>query len=164
MTKRLNTYARSLIAAVLALHFGTSACAQTTDSAKDQLERNKKTVLAFYDLAANRSKPREAIEKYAGDTYIQHNPEVADGKESFIAYFEKQAKDYPTKRFEFRRVLAEGNFVVVHTWSIFPELWRNKEWAGIDIFRLDERGKIVEHWDVLQAVPARAANNNGMFY
>ena len=106
---------------------------------------------------------RGCREKYTGETYIQHNPEVADGKESFIAYFEKQAKDYPGKRFEFRRVLAEGKFVVVHTWSIFPEMWRNKEWAGIDIFRLDERGKIVEHWDVLQTIPSSAANKNGMF-
>lgn len=163
MAKFSLTAAKSLIAAAFALHVSAGASANAIDNAKDQLERNKKTVLAFYDLATNQSKPREAIEKYTGETYIQHNPELADGKESFIAYFEKQAKDYPAKRFEFRRVLAEGNFVVVHTWSIFPEMWRNKEWAGIDIFRLDERGKIVEHWDVLQTIPSSAANKNGMF-
>ena len=120
-------------------------------------------MIAFYDLAANQSKPREAMEKYAGATYTQHNPEVADGKEAFIAYFEKQAKSYPTKRFEFKRVIAEGDHVVVHTYSIFPEYWGRKEWAGVDIFRLDAEGKIVEHWDVLQTIPSGGANKNGMF-
>ena len=136
---------------------------QATTAVGERIERNQKNVLGFYDLATNQSKPREAVEKFVGDTYIQHNPEVADGKEAFIAYFEKQAKDFPTKRFEFRRVLADGDFVVVHVYSIFPEYWRDKEWAGIDIFRLDERGKIVEHWDVLQPIPSSAANRNGMF-
>jgi len=126
-------------------------------------ERNKENVLAFYDLATNQARPREAVEKYVGDKYTQHNPGVGDGKESFIAYFERQAGDFPARRFEFRRVLADGDFVVVHVYSIFPEFQGAKEWAGIDIFRLDGIGKIVEHWDVLQPIPASAANTNGMF-
>ncbi len=57
------------------------------------LERNKQNAVAFYDLMFNQSQPRLAIEKYTGATYIQHNPEVADGKEAFISYFEKMAKN-----------------------------------------------------------------------
>lgn len=131
-------------------------------NADPNLERNKKNVLAFYDLMFNQSKPAEAIRLYSGATYIQHNPEVADGKEAFIAFFEKMARDYPGKSVEFKRVFAEGNYVILHSDHRFPG-WRGGSWAAMDIFRLDEAGKLLEHWDVLQKVPGKSANQNGMF-
>ena len=80
----------------------------------DRIERNKENVVAFYDLMFNQCQPREAIERYAGAEYIQHNPGVADSKQGFIDYFEDAARDYPGKRVEFKRVIAEGNYIVLH--------------------------------------------------
>jgi predicted SnoaL-like aldol condensation-catalyzing enzyme len=123
-------------------------------------KNNKQNAMAFYELMFNQNQPEKAIQEYVGDSYTQHNPHVEDGKEGFIRYFKRMQKDYPEKRVFFKKVIAEGDKVVLHCHQVWPD---DLEYAGIDIFRFDDHGKIVEHWDVLQVIPDKMAHGNGMF-
>ena len=122
-------------------------------------ETNKKIVIDFYDKALNQ-KDFEAAAKYFGPHYIQHNPSAPDGIEGLKGLVTFLKEKFPNSRSENKRAWAEGDYVILHVHSVREPGQRGR--AIVDIFRL-ENGKIVEHWDVIQDVPEKAANNNGMF-
>ncbi len=126
----------------------------------DQLETNKKIVLAYTDLAFMQRKPEEAVARYLGPSYRQHNPGAGDGTESFIAHVKWWAKTYPSFRFEVKHIIAEGDLVVTHSHLIREP--GDRGLAVMDMFRI-ENGKAVEHWDVVQEIPEKSANDNTMF-
>jgi predicted SnoaL-like aldol condensation-catalyzing enzyme len=134
-----------------------------TVASPEALARNKRNVVEFYDLAFNKAKPREAVERYVGDTYKEHSPDVPDGKDGLIWHFETLARDHPGKRLAIKRAVAEGNHVVVHRWTQLPALIGSTDFMAIDIFRLDDNGRIVEHWDVQQRIPRSSTNRNSIF-
>lgn len=123
------------------------------------LEKNKANAIAFYRMAFE-GNPAQAVELYLGDNYIQHNPDVADGKAGFVAYFDRMQKEYPDKQIEFVRTVAEGDLVALHTHQTWPG---NDQYVTMDFFRFDENGKIVEHWDAIQQIPEKSANPNTMY-
>jgi len=126
----------------------------------DQLEANKRIIHEWHELAIDQRKPEEAVAKYIGPNYRQHNPGATDGPESFIETVKRFAQNFPDLRMEPKRIVAEGDYVVLHSHLILKP--GDRGMAVVDIFRL-ENGKIVEHWDVLQEVPETSANNNTMF-
>lgn len=142
---------RALLA-VLVLAFAAPAFAA-------DLEANKKVVVDFYEKGLNQ-KDYEAAAKYLGPRYVQHNPTAPDGPEGFKRLVAFLKEKFPNSHSEIKRVIAEGDYVVLHVHAVREPGQRGR--AIVDIFRL-ENGKIVEHWDVIQDIPEKAANENTMF-
>jgi predicted SnoaL-like aldol condensation-catalyzing enzyme len=120
------------------------------------LERNKQAVVEFYELAFNGKEPEQAVQKYVGSQYIQHNPQAPDGTEAFIGF----VRAFPEISVDIRRVMAEGDIVVTHSLVKFTA--DDPGSVAADFFRLED-GKVVEHWDVLQPWPQESANPHPMF-
>jgi predicted SnoaL-like aldol condensation-catalyzing enzyme len=124
-----------------------------------QQERDKKSVVDFYEKALNQ-KDFDTAAKYLGPRYTQHNPNAADGPEGLRAFLGFLEEKFPDSRSEIKRVFADGDYVILHVHAVREPGTRGT--AIVDIFRLED-GKIVEHWDVVQPIPEKAANANGMF-
>jgi predicted SnoaL-like aldol condensation-catalyzing enzyme len=124
------------------------------------LSENKDIVNSFYKEVFVHHRAKEGAEKFLSTNYKQHNPHVADGRQPFIDYFVPYYKAHPKAKAEIKRVLAEGDLVMVHVLS--KETPDDRGRAVVDIFRVAD-GKIVEHWDVMQEIPEKSANSNTMF-
>ena len=131
-------------------------------SSMANLERDKQVVVDYYQTAFG-GNPEKAIADHFGPRYIQHNPDAPDGPEAFTGYVRWLRGEYPNLKLDIKRVIAEGDMVVTHSHlDLEPDNPENPGRALADFFRL-ENGKVVEHWDVIQEIPATSANDNGMF-
>jgi predicted SnoaL-like aldol condensation-catalyzing enzyme len=143
---------RALLAAAAAIAISMPALAA-------DIEANKKIVVDFYEKGLNQ-KDFEAAAKHFGPRYIQHNPAVPDGPDGLKRLVDFLKEKFPNSKSEIKRVIAEGDLVMLHVHSVRQPGERGR--AIVDIFRV-ENGKIVEHWDVIQDVPEKSANTNTMF-
>jgi predicted SnoaL-like aldol condensation-catalyzing enzyme len=147
-----------MLKTVLAL-FAPAIVLAAAPAVAQQAEANKRAVIEFYDLAINK-KDFAAASKYLGPRYIQHNPTAPDGAEGLKGFIEFLRAKLPELKSEIKRAWVDGDYVILHVHSVRDPGTRGR--AIVDIFRL-ENGKIVEHWDVIQDIPEKAANANGMF-
>lgn len=146
----------SICAAAAAL-----ATVPTTPARAADLEANKKTVAAFYDAVLNKKDYDLAVTFIGAAGYKQHNPTARDGVEGMRGFIGFLKDKFPNNRSEIKRIIAEGDLVMVHVHAVREPGTRGI--AIVDIFRLDAAGKVVEHWDVIQPIPETALNQNGMF-
>ena len=124
-----------------------------------KLAANKKLVLAFYEQIIGR-KDLDGALKYMGATYKQHAPYAADGHDGLRAWLAGFKQAFPNHRYEVKRVIAEDDYVMLHLHGMGGPNPHGE--SVVDIFRV-ENGKVVEHWDIIQAIPETADNANSMF-
>lgn len=122
--------------------------------------------IAFLDLALVKGQPRAAVDEFVGSSYRQHSPGVGDGVDAFIEFAEELGREYPNLSLTIHRTISQGDMVALHTEvrglgtdTDGNELIK----AAVDMYRFDADGKIAEHWEVIQDVPAEARHQNGMF-
>jgi len=130
----------------------------TQDRSEKEI-RNEKIVREFYNnvfFAKNAS----AAVNYLEQDYIQHNPNVPTGREAFINAFTQIFKQNPNFSTQIKRIYTDGDYVIVHSFSPMGSTGS----ALVDIYRVNDNGKIAEHWDVIQQIPSKSANSNTMFY
>lgn len=128
---------------------------------RHHLERNKENVEAFYTTAFNDKNPQLAVELYGGEEYIQHNPLAPNGFAAFIEFVEDFTGAFPDAHIEIVRVVAECDLVVTHSLATGAEpVYTELGTKLVDIFRLDENGRIVEHWDVGAPISPTSENGN----
>lgn len=135
----------------------TDGATEITDL--DMTAANKATVEAFIADVLEGGAPEKITDYVSTETYLQHNPDVADGLNGLGAALAAMAEAGMSMRYdETHIVVAEGNFVLAASEGALGET----PTAYYDLFRLED-GLIVEHWDVISAIPTEAANDNGKF-
>ena len=131
--------------------------------AKNAVTNNPRGLVAvgLLDTVFNQRRVKEGFDRYVGSEYKQHNPYAADGKQAAVDFLSKFLTPTTEWHYDFKHVYVDGRIVIVHSHVTRGAADRGS--AVVDIFRLDRNNKIVEHWDVVQPIPEKSANDNTMF-
>jgi predicted SnoaL-like aldol condensation-catalyzing enzyme len=149
----------TLLAAGLVLAAAQAGAAAAADAAKCHLSP-KQIVTRFVTALYVDKQVRTAFETWVDPGYIQHNPMAQTGRQAAIDFLEPFFAQHPDIHYSIKRIMADGNLVAVHSQGSFSA--GDRGIAVVDILRV-EGCKVAEHWDVVQPVPEKAANSNGMF-
>ena len=147
------------------------------DPRDHQAVGNIDNVLTLYQMMINENKAEEGTAKFLTPDYIQHNPLIADGSASLGKYFAGVKAAHPNAHVVVHRIIAVGDYVFAHVnfVNLLTDDPNDPGVAGVDIYKMNDEGKAVEHWDTLQLVGSPnnsapwvgpnipAANTNGMF-
>jgi predicted SnoaL-like aldol condensation-catalyzing enzyme len=150
---------RIIYAFIMALSVTVYMPSVAAKSAKCPLSP-KQVVTTFMTQFYVQKQVRKAFETWVDPGYIQHNPMAATGRDAAIAFLEPFFASNPNINYTIKRIIAEGNLVAVHAHGKFAT--DDRGMAVIDILRV-QGCKVMEHWDVVQPVPEKSANENGMF-
>ena len=122
-------------------------------------EANRRLILDVYEHVL---KPLDSsrVDEYFAPDYIQHSPMAATGAAGLKAFLDWARAHSPQAEHRVKRLFVDGDYVIAHVHVIIHPGERGN--AVVDIFRI-ENGKVAEHWDAAQEIPAHAANTNGMF-
>lgn len=120
----------------------------------------KQVVEHFSQLFFIEKKPVEAYARWVAPDYVQHNPIATDGRDAAIKALGPIFAANPELKVDIKRIVGDGTHVAVHYHSVMKP--GSKGFAAVDLFRVKDC-RIVEHWDVIQAMPETSANPHPMF-
>nr|WP_314497510.1 nuclear transport factor 2 family protein [uncultured Chryseobacterium sp.] len=135
----------------------------TNVNANQNIEQNRARAIAVLNVFDNLN-DLSPVENFVSSEYIQHNPTVADGKQAFIDMLNGLNQISYKSSTKIAKTLAFGDMVIVHSHVTDPTVSNDNGTGGMDIFRFDSNGQIVEHWDVLETMTGSSLNNNDPFY
>ncbi|AEH86872.1 protein of unknown function DUF1486 [Mesorhizobium opportunistum WSM2075] len=160
---RLRSFAAAAFAVVVltvAAHAGNAKPAKEAVRQHQLIQENRALVLKAYQALFG-DHDLSALDRYWADKYIQHNPTMTDGRDSVKKLLESMGvANWPKQKVDFKRVIAEGDLVMTEV--VQPKTGDMAETVIVDIFRVED-GKIAEHWDVMQPVPANPTNKRPMY-
>jgi predicted SnoaL-like aldol condensation-catalyzing enzyme len=153
-------WTKAILFAALIAFSGIARADDAPAVSASETAANKALVTEMFQHLFVGMKADTEADKYFASDFIEHDPASADGTKALMTFFKGFYQQYPKQSTVMKRVIADGDLVAVHFHAkTTPE---DRGVAGVDLFRV-ENGKVVEHWDVVQPIPEKSANDNTMF-